>query len=244
MIRHALALASQGAAIFPCRCRGKTPAVAGGLKVATTDRDQITAWWTENPTYNIGLATGEISNLFVVDVDGPDAERELQQLELPATVQTITARGRHYFFRHPNVPVRNSAGKIAPHIDVRGDGGYCIAPPSIHESGHVYRWAGARTVAAAPDCLIAKISERRTNGHSAPSELSDLFADIVREGCRNDTIARLAGFLIRRRVGVSATGALLRGWNLQHCIPPLSDDEVAAVVVSVARAHLRNYPHA
>ena len=244
MIRSALSLAAQGVAIFPCCCRGKIPAVAGGLKAATTDRDQITAWWTENPNYNIGLATGEISNLFVVDCDGPDAEHELQRLGMPPTVQTITARGKHYYFRYPpSVSVRNSASKVMRGVDIRATGGYCVAPCSVHESGHVYRWAGARTMAAAPDWLITKISER-TNGHSSPSELSDLFTDTVHEGCRNDTIARLAGFLIRRRVSVSATGALLCGWNLQHCIPPLSDDEVAAVVVSVARAHLRNYPHA
>jgi hypothetical protein len=241
MIRSALSLAAQGVAVFPCCCRGKTPAVAGGLKAATTDRDQITAWWTANSDYNIAIATGEISNLFVVDVDGADAEIELQRLGLPATVEVTTARGKHYYFKYPNVSVRNSASKIARGIDVRATGGYCIAPPSVHESGHVYRWAGARAVAAAPDQLIAEISER-TNGHSSPSELSDLFADTVREGCRNDTIARLAGFLIRRRVGVSAAGALLCGWNLQHCIPPLSDDEVATTVISVARAHLRNYP--
>jgi Bifunctional DNA primase/polymerase, N-terminal len=71
--------------------------MAGGLKAATTNRDQITAWWAENPAYNIGLATGEISNLFVVDVDGQDAEHELRRLGLPATVEAITARGRHLY---------------------------------------------------------------------------------------------------------------------------------------------------
>jgi Bifunctional DNA primase/polymerase, N-terminal len=126
MIRSALSLAAQGVAVFPCCCRGKTPAVAGGLKAATTDRDQITTWWTENPAYNIGLATGEISNLFVVDVDGPDAEHELQRLELPATVQTITARGKHYFFKYPSVSVRNSASKVARGVDIRGTGGFFL----------------------------------------------------------------------------------------------------------------------
>jgi hypothetical protein len=123
MIRHALALAKQGMAVFPCRCRDKIPATAHGLKDATTDLEQIRAWWDLDPNFNVAIATGAISKIFVVDVDGPDAERELRRLELPATVEAITARGRHLYFKHPNAPVRNTAGKIAPGVDTRGDGG-------------------------------------------------------------------------------------------------------------------------
>ncbi len=211
MLSAALKLASAGLAIFPCRVRDKRPATGSGLKDATCDPEQIRTWWDLDPNFNVAIATGAVSKIFVVDVDGSDAEHELQQLELPTTVETITARGKHLYFKYPpDTAIRNTAGKIAPGIDTRGDGGYVLAPPSIHPSGARYRWAGARTVAVAPGQLIAKITER-SNGHASPSELSDLFTDIVREGCRNDTIARLAGFLIRRRVGVSATGALLRG---------------------------------
>ena len=61
--------------------------------------------------------------------------------ELPASVEVITARGRHLYFRTPEVPVRNTASKIAPGIDTRGDGGYVLAPPSIHPSGRRYAWS-------------------------------------------------------------------------------------------------------
>jgi hypothetical protein len=143
VIQTALALAARGFHIFPCRPRDKRPATANGLKDATTDPDIIRAWWRQQPDNNIAIATGPASGVFVVDVDGLDAEATLRRLEaehgaLPPTVEVITARGRHIYFKWPQEPVRNSAGKIGPHIDVRGDGGYVLSPPSIHPSGRPY----------------------------------------------------------------------------------------------------------
>ena len=71
---------------------------------------------------------------------------EAEHGELPATVEVITARGRHLYFKMPDMPVRNSAGKIAAGIDMRGDDGYVLAPPSVHPSGT--RYAGASTAPA------------------------------------------------------------------------------------------------
>ena len=118
MIRTALALAARGFHVFPCRPRDKRPATANGLKDATTDPDIIQAWWQQQPDFNIAIATGAASGIFVVDIDGLDAEAALRRLEvehgaLPATVEAITARGRHVYFKWPQEPVRNSAGKIA-----------------------------------------------------------------------------------------------------------------------------------
>jgi hypothetical protein len=128
MIKSALALAVKGLHVFPCQPRAKIPATSNGLKAATIDRTIITQWWQQNPQFNIGIATGKASGIFVVDVDGIDAEGELRKLEaehgpLPATVEAITARGRHLYFRMPAIDIRNSASKIAPHIDVRANGG-------------------------------------------------------------------------------------------------------------------------
>ena len=163
MIQTALALAARGFHIFPCRPRDKRPATANGLKDATTDPDIIQAWWQQQPDNNIAIATGAASGIFVVDVDGLDAEATLRRLEaehgaLPATVEVITARGRHVYFKWPQEPVRNSAGKIGAHIDIRGDGGYVLCPPSIHPSGRRYSWSvdSADHIAEAPGWLLAK----------------------------------------------------------------------------------------
>jgi hypothetical protein len=102
VIRAAVTLAHKGLAVFPCRPQDKRPATANGLKDASKDLDVIRKWWHAQPQANIAIATGAVSNVFVIDVDGLDAEVELRRLEakhgnLPATVEVITARGRHVF---------------------------------------------------------------------------------------------------------------------------------------------------
>lgn len=172
LLQTALSLASRGLHVFPCRPRDKQPAVYNGVKRATIDQDVITGWW-RSTEYNIGLATGAQSRVFVVDIDGVDAEAELAKLEqqhdaLPRTVESLTARGRHVYFAWPDRLVRNSASKIAPGIDVRGEGGYVLAPPSVHPSGKEYCWSvdSADNFASAPQWLLAKIvaPARRDNG--------------------------------------------------------------------------------
>jgi hypothetical protein len=164
MIKTALTLAARGLSIFPCSPRAKTPATAHGVKDATTDLAVIRHWWQTEPTCNVAVATGASSGVFVVDVDGLDAEAELRRLEteygnLSCSVEVITARGRHIYFKTPGVPVRNSVAKVAPGIDVRGEGGYVLVPPSIHPSGRPYYWSvdTANAFAEAPEWLVAKI---------------------------------------------------------------------------------------
>src|SRR5262249_508480 len=142
----------------------KLPACEHGCKDATTDPDTIHRWWRFEPQYNIAVATGKVSNVFAVDIDGLDAELALRRLEqahgeLPSTVEAVTARGRHLYFEMPDRAVQNSVGKIAPGIDTRGDGGYVLVPPSIHPSGKPYTWSvdSAGEFAPAPAWLLEKI---------------------------------------------------------------------------------------
>ena len=130
-----------------CSSPGKRPYTHRGLHDASIDPDEIRRWWREWPDANVGIRTGAESGLIVLDVD-PDhgGDESLAQLEalhgpLSATVQQRTGGGgRHYLFQHPGTPVRNRAGFL-PGLDVRGDGGYIVAPPSRHISGDGYAWA-------------------------------------------------------------------------------------------------------
>lgn len=155
----ALAYAKRGLAVFPlysirdghCTCRrdcgknaGKHPAVTGGFKVATTDARQIVAWWSKWPDANVGIATGAVSGLVVVDIDGINGLAFLKNLvdrhvPLPRTAIVKTSRGWHLHFKLPAkcAPIPCSTGDG---LDVRADGGYVVAPPSRHASGHVYQW--------------------------------------------------------------------------------------------------------
>jgi Bifunctional DNA primase/polymerase, N-terminal/Primase C terminal 1 (PriCT-1) len=247
LLRAALQLAERGLAVFPCRPQDKRPATAHGLKDATTDIDVIEHWWHRVPDFNIGVATGAISDILVVDVDNLDAETELRKLEtqhcaLPATVESITARGRHLFFRWPQRTVRNSASKLATGIDIRGDGGYVIVPPSLHPSGKRYCWSvdSANAFAAAPEWLLDKITEPQADAATTPTTVwRDLIHDGVAEGCRNDAITRVVGHLLRRHVDPLITLELAIAFNDARCRPPLTPDEVVAITDSIAALELR-----
>src|SRR5262249_30043082 len=157
---------------------------------------------------------------------------------LPATVEVITARGRHLYFKMPGVPVGNSAGRIAAGIDVRGSGGYTLAPPSIHPSGRAYAWSVdcAGAFADAPQWLIDKATGRAGrrsadgsgNGYvyGDPKEWRDIVANGVGEGSRDDTITRLAGYLLRRHIDPIVTLTLLQSWNASSCRPPLPASDI------------------
>jgi hypothetical protein len=226
--------------------RDKRPAVANGVNAATTNAEIIQQWWRQLPAANIGVATGKPSGIFVVDADGIDAEAELRKLEaqhgtLPASVEAITARGRHIYFRMPATDLRNSTGKIAAGVDVRGTGGFVIAPPSIHPSGRRYTWSvdSASAIADAPAWLLAKIAP--SNGSKSttpPSEWRDLIKG-VSEGARDCSLTRLCGYLLRRHVDPFITLELIRVFNGARCAPPLSDRDVEKIVSSVAGLELK-----
>jgi hypothetical protein len=247
VIRSALALAAKGMRIFPCRACAKEPATANGVRDATTDPDAIKAWWQLLPEANIAIATGAASGVFVVDVDSLEAETTLRKLEaehgvLPPTVEVITARGRHVYFKSPESLVRNTAGRLAPGIDTRGEGGYVLAPPSLHPSGRRYAWSvdSASAFAAAPAWLLAKITTPANGGNGAtpPSEWRELIKGVT-EGARDCTVARLTGYLLRRRIDPFVVLELVRTWNATRCAPPLPDTDVERIVGSIAGRELR-----
>jgi len=250
-VKHALALARRGMAVFPCAVRDKTPLTEHGCRDASIDLEVVERWWHQEPNANIGIATGAVSHCFVLDVDGEKGENALKQLEaefgqLPPTVESITGGGgRHLFFELPGTTVRNSTSKIGSGIDIRGEGGYVVAPPSIHPSGRAYAWGvdSAGTLAQAPAWLLAKANGHNGNGGAGngrggptpPSVWRTMVRDGVDEGARNSTVARLAGHLLRQRVDPLVTLQLLRSWNATSCRPPLDDDELERTVDSICR---------
>lgn len=132
MLEFALELAEKGYHVFPCKPGRKTPITPNGFKDATINKDKIREYWTKTPNANIGLATGKISGITVIDVDprhGGDTSIELY--DVPPTPYVKTGQGgRHYYFKYtPEAKPGNNV--IAPGLDTKNDGGYCIAAPSI-----------------------------------------------------------------------------------------------------------------
>ncbi|HUG08894.1 MAG TPA: bifunctional DNA primase/polymerase [Acidimicrobiia bacterium] len=151
MIDHAIGYAQKGWEILPLR--GKIPAIskrAGGNGVldATSDLEQVAAWWDRYPKANIGARVP--AGVIVTDTDprtNPNVDDDLRDAagELPDTLTAISGRGdggRHYYWRHPggNIYTRN----LPPGVDVKTHAGYVVLPPSIHpDSGRPYRWVDA-----------------------------------------------------------------------------------------------------
>lgn len=149
-----------------CKSPGKHPSNASGFKEAT-DADFVLQRWFGDGDRNIGLATGAKSGVFVLDIDGPEGEKALKALQeehgrLPATRTSSTGRGEHRFFRMPEgEKIANSAGRLGPKLDIRGDGGYVILPPSHHASGAQYKWRDDKAeIAEAPAWLIERVRSR------------------------------------------------------------------------------------
>jgi hypothetical protein len=173
---------------------------------------------------------------------------ELRKLEaehgtLPATVEVITARGRHVYFKMPAAPIRNSAGKLAPGLDIRATGGYVLVPPSVHPTGRQYEWSVdcAGAIANAPDWLTQQIADRSgTNGKDGtpPSEWRTLVQGI-NEGARDCSLTKLTGYLLRRHVDPFVVLELIRSFNATRCTPPLPDKDIERIVSSVAGLELK-----
>jgi hypothetical protein len=162
--RAALAYARRGVPVFPCEPGGKRPLTYNGFWDASSDPRRVAAWWDRWPRANLGVPTGERSGLLVLDIDrgagGPEslAALEREHGPLPRTAKTRTGGGGvHVFFTYPaEEEVRNSAGKLGPGLDVRGEGGYVVVPPS--RTRDAYEWLD-RTPLAGPSWLLGCLRE-------------------------------------------------------------------------------------
>lgn len=238
---------ARGWCVLPLRGGDKRPLVAWEhWQNERPAPEQVAQWFSRWPNANIGIVTGEISNLVVLDIDpqhGGDAS--LERLErrfgpLPDTVEAATGGGGcHLYFAHPGGLIRNRAG-LAQGIDLRGDGGYIVAPPSIHPSGRAYAWKVGHSpeqaaLAALPRWLLGAFGPARARRTLA--DWRQLVREGVPEGQRNSTIASLAGHLLWHQVDPEIVLELLLGWNRLRCRPPLDDAEVAQVVNNIVRLH-------
>lgn len=190
--------------VFPVKRQDKKPLCANGFKAATTDKVVLQEWNNKFPNCNVGIPTGHINNIFVVDIDGEQGIESLNHLELihgkldAPTV--ITGKGKHLYFKMPeNVELKCSTSKIADHIDIRANGGYVVAPPSVHENGHRYTWENFVSNQDFPDAPTWLIS-LMTNAEKQTLPVSGVLEEISNapQGQRNDTLYRRAISLINR----------------------------------------------
>ena len=239
-LRAALTYAEQGWPVFPCKPGGKAPLTPNGHLDATTAASRIAAWWHRWPDANIGIPTGGRSGILALDVDHPASldELEAEHGKLPATrTHSTGSGGMHYLYRYPaaeNIP--NSAGKLGSGLDVRGEGGYIIVPPSA--TTRPYEVLDKLLLADPPAWLIEDLRQPHRGrdggaGGITTAITAKLTGPKILEGERDDTLARIAGRLHDGTRTLDQLAADLMAINGARCEPPLPERQVWKVARSI-----------
>lgn len=230
---------------IPVRPKGKIPIPRDWTNAQYTEK-QIKEFFNLNQEMNLGILTGRISELLVLDIDGEEGKQSLSDLLGSTKLDTFTVstgKGVHYYFK-TNKDFRNSAGKIANGIDIRSRGGFIVAPPSIHVNGNQYRIVNDRELADLPGWLESLIyasydkkKERERNAKTDKKRPKRTYkntdSEDIPEGKRNDTLFD-EGWKFRKQ-GHTEKGAIekLLSMNLERCKPPLRKDEVEKIASQV-----------
>jgi len=235
VLDKALAYANKGMHVFPCK-PDKTPLTARGFLDASSDPDEVRRLFADHPDALLAIATGEVSGVVVLDIDtveghGVNGFAALKRLgwKIPPTTQVLTpSGGRHFYFKHPGQGERVKSGTIEPGVDLKADGGYVIAPPSIGENGREYKFVGKAKPAPLPQFLTEALS--RDKRPATP-----IAGESIPEGTRNVALTSLAGTMQNRGMGRTVIEAALLTVNASRCEPPLAETEVTGIAASVSR---------
>jgi hypothetical protein len=248
----AIACLARGWSVIPIKAGAKRPVVRWEpFQNRLPTREEVEGWFRRWPEANLGIVTGAVSGLVVLDIDprhgGEDSltQLEVDHAALPETVEVMTGGGgRHLYFAHPGGSVPNKVA-LMPGIDLRGDGGLVVAPPSLHPSGKRYFWEVSHhpddmAPAPVPPWLVALLRRDGVHPGYPLTYWRALVHRGVAEGERNNTVASLTGHLLWHEVDPEVVMELLLCWNRVSCRPPLDDEEVARTVESITRTHLRH----
>ena len=246
MMQAALDYAARGFAVFPVNQRNKKPHTPHGCLDAKTDPGAIRFWWTKWKDAAIGIATGSVSGgLIVVDLDEDDDKGldgyqalktwEKDHGEFPDTWRSVTGRGGyHIFFRSKKI-YHNRAG-VLDGVDVRGEGGYVIAPPSLHPNGRRYEWEISPDEEHLAE-VTKSVDELLTYGDAQDGEFGQRFElpNQIATGTRNDTLFKYACSLQSKGVPNDAIVDYVRMANKMRCDDPLEDEDIDQIISSALR---------
>jgi len=238
LLEQALAYIELGWAVFPVLANGKKPLTKNGFKDATKSAYTARKMWEAHPEANIGIATGQVSGLVVVDVDVKNGAKGRESIQsIHGMTPTLTVRtpsgGWHLYYCAPQEQEVRCRTGLLPGIDIKADGGYVVGPGSAID-GQAYEWTDAEAhMAALPEAVIKLMA----NGHrpAAESKAALEMPEQISEGGRNETLTRLAGAMRAKGMAAEEIAAALKAANSRRCAPPLPDDEVEAIAASIAR---------
>ena len=245
-LSYALEYADRGKPVFPlhtpingkcscgredCSSPGKHPRTVNGFSDATTNVAKVNHWWGLWPEANIGIRTGRASGWVVIDVDRPEAYYQLQEEfgTFPETLTQKTGRGFQLFFQYPEGEVVGSKTDFRKKVDIRSEGGYIVAPPSVHLNGKAYSWTDGSPAAPVPASLLYALLEEKS-----PQVIGEE-GGLIKEGRRDVILTSIGGTLRRRGVASKAISGCLLAINDHQCSPPLSTQQVNKIATSLGR---------
>lgn len=236
--RLALEYVDRGWSVLPVRPDEKRPYMGNWLQYTheRATRQQVSSWFASLSGAGVGVVTGKVSGMVVLDVeaDCPTPVGELLR-RWPTRMWSRTGSGgAHLFYAYPHGVGRiSNRVRIFEGADLRADGGFIVLPPTMHACGRRYEWVEQGAMGAFPRELLdlqAQPRDREGDGWIAEALRG------VGEGGRNDTCARLAGYFFKKGLERDIVEALLQEWNERND-PPMPAREVTTTVRSIERSH-------
>lgn len=227
---YALYYLNKGFSIIPIKKNGKTPAIKNWkeFQQRRPSRKEVKAWFSDESDLNIAILTGPISGISVIDADSDEAISFIKK-SLPDGPTVRTAKGLHLYCKHTD-GVKNKVNIKNINLDIRGEGGYVVAPPSIHESGTQYKWRKGKSL---DECELQDFPKELIDQPVA--DVATISTDIfrgVKKGSRNQSLASISGKFLRAGVPGDICLAFAQDWN-NKSETPMEATEVENVVMSI-----------
>lgn len=243
MLSEALKYAAMGWYVIPLKPKDKSPLIKKWQEIASNDSELIMFWWQKWPNANIGLNCG-LSGLVVIDLDekpnfnGRDPWDKLAKkyaIDTNTPTSLTGGGGLHLFYKAPDgVIVKNSAGKLGNGVDVRGHGGYVVAPPSIHPNGNEYKWDYTLNPKMSLNELPQEVIELLKKANPEPINSNGK----IKVGERETVLCQRAGAMRRRGMSAASIEAALLIDNQENCDVPLEAADIHRIACSIG-----SYPH-
>lgn len=226
-----------GWSVLPVRPDEKRPYMTNWLQYTKTraPKAMVEGWFNNLAGAGVGVVTGRISNMVVLDVES-DCPYPIEDLLKRYPTQMIARSGGggyHLFYQYPTNQTRvANRVRIFEGADLRADGGFIVLPPTMHTSGNRYEWVKRGPLGAFPVALLELQAQPKVQGEGWITEA----LRGVSEGGRNDACARLAGYFFKKGMNADIVEALLLDWNERN-EPPLPVQEVRTTIKSIERSH-------